>query len=182
MKSLVIYESMYGNTRVVADAIAEGLSDAGPVEVGSVAEFAPGDAAAFDLLVVGGPTHVHGMSRPRTRESAVIEASVNPEIDAEPGAASVGVREWLDGLPQEGPGNFAAFDTRIARPIALTGSAAKGIAKQMRKHSYEPIAEPMSFVVEESEGPLGSGELKRARQWGSTLGRRLTLAERLSEI
>ncbi len=66
MRALVVYESMFGNTRVIADAVAIGLStwlDVGLVEVGTA------DPALNDdvrLLIVGGPTHAFEMSRPET--------------------------------------------------------------------------------------------------------------------
>lgn len=69
MKSIVVYESMFGNTERVARAIAEALGRCGGVELVEV-----GDAAAslgsVDLLVVGGPTHAFGMSRESTRADA----------------------------------------------------------------------------------------------------------------
>ena len=58
MNAIVVYESIYGNTRAIAEAIAEGLGGAPAV---SPAEL-PADAAQADLLVVGGPTHIHGMA------------------------------------------------------------------------------------------------------------------------
>ena len=67
MNAIVVYESIYGNTRAVAEAIAEGLGGAPAV---SPAEL-PADAAQADLLVVGGPTHIHGMATARSRRAAV---------------------------------------------------------------------------------------------------------------
>ena len=72
MKTLVVYESMFGNTRAVAEAIAEGLGSAEVVEVSAAPVVLPVD---LELLVVGGPTHVHGMSRRRTREDAAQQVS-----------------------------------------------------------------------------------------------------------
>ncbi|UVJ41273.1 flavodoxin domain-containing protein [Arthrobacter sp. CJ23] len=62
MHAVVVYESMYGNTRQVAEAIAQGLGASGTAKAVSVAEVAEDDVAQCDLLVVGGPTHVHGTS------------------------------------------------------------------------------------------------------------------------
>ena len=72
MRALVIYESMYGNTHLIADAIAAGLAEAdAAVETVPVGAATPDRLASAELVVVGGPTHIHGMSRASTRKAAV---------------------------------------------------------------------------------------------------------------
>jgi hypothetical protein len=96
-------------------------------------------------------------------------AEEEDDVSVEPGAAEgLGLRKWLsqrvgDGKPA------AAFDTRLDRSPILTGMAARGIAKRLRRRGYEVIEEPESFLVEDSEGPLAEGELERARAWGASL-------------
>ena len=70
MKAVVIYESMYGNTHLIADAIAEGLRTHGDATVVPVGELDAQLLEHADLVVVGGPTHAHGMSRASTRQAA----------------------------------------------------------------------------------------------------------------
>lgn len=70
MKALVAFESIYGNTRAVAEAIAEGLEPLGAVEVLSVDDAGDGAVEGADLLVVGGPTHMHGLSVSLSRIAA----------------------------------------------------------------------------------------------------------------
>ncbi len=75
MTALVVYESMHGSTQAVAQAIAEGLTPAGRVyvyEVSALAKAPGGRTITTDLnlLVVGGPTHAFGLSRPNTRQDA----------------------------------------------------------------------------------------------------------------
>ena len=77
MRAVVVYESMYGNTHLVADAIGAGLSTVCDVSVVPVAQADPAVLAGADLVVIGGPTHAHGMSRPSTRKAAV-EAAGKP--------------------------------------------------------------------------------------------------------
>jgi flavodoxin len=77
MKALVIYESMYGNTHLIASAIAGGLRTSIETSVVPVGEVDSELLAQADLVVVGGPTHVHGMSRASTRKAAV-EAAAKP--------------------------------------------------------------------------------------------------------
>ena len=69
MRALVVYESMFGNTRLVAEAVAEGLSSGLDVDVVEVAA-APTSFDDVELVVVGGPTHALGMTRQRTRDDA----------------------------------------------------------------------------------------------------------------
>jgi Flavodoxin domain len=168
MDILVVYESVFGNTHAVADAIADGARTGGAaVEVKPVSEAAAAPAA--DLLVVGGPTHMHGLASKQSRHMAVEAAReenhpVDPSADDGPG-----LRAWLRGL-DGGGGSAAAFDTRADKAAALTGSAARGIARRLRHRGYE-IAGRESFLVEDSEGPLEEGELDRARAWGAALAK-----------
>ncbi|HZT94871.1 MAG TPA: flavodoxin domain-containing protein [Gaiellaceae bacterium] len=161
MRSLVVYESWFGNTRRVAEEIAGGLAQAGEVEVVSVDEPLP-PLADVDLLVVGAPTHVHGLSGRHSREAALEQGGH--------GEAGTGVRGWIAGLPNGARGpRAAAFDTRADKPVLLVGSAARGIARRLREHGYALAAEPESFFVEGTPGPLEEGELERAAEWGREL-------------
>jgi hypothetical protein len=116
----------------------------------------------FDLLVVGAPTHVHGLSTGRSRKGAI-------EQRGQEGEPGIGVRGWLDKLPVLGRPAVAVFDTRAHKPELLGGSAAHGIAKRLRKHGYRLTAEPESFFVNGTPGPLEDGELERAAEWGKAL-------------
>jgi Flavodoxin domain len=163
MSALVVYESLYGNTREVAEAIASGLGDAKVVSV----QDAVSQVTKADLLVVGGPTHVHGLTSRRSRTAGV----QNAHGELEPGAGDgPGLRDWLADLPRVANAQAAAFDTRAHGPRVLTGSASHGIARRLRHHGYR-LLDSESFLVEGGEGPLTAGELERARGWGETLGR-----------
>jgi hypothetical protein len=164
MRALVIFESMYGNTHAAADAIAEGLG--GEVEVRPVhdAGGVPGDV---DLLVVGGPTHMHGLSTALSRKMA-LSAAKEDAGKVEPGATEEpGLREWLRALDGAGL-RAAAFDTRGDARAAVTGSAARGIGRRLRHRGFDVI-DSQSFLVADAEGPLEEGELDRAREWGAAL-------------
>jgi Flavodoxin len=173
MRAVVVYESMYGNTHLVADAIGAGLAPIFDVSVIPVAQASPATVEGADLVVVGGPTHAHGVSRASTRKAAV-EAAAKPAspLKAEPGAPGPGLREWLaslDGCPAEA----AAFDTRVHAPAALTGRASKGIARLLRVHGFDVIAEPESFLVTRQDR-LEPEETTRARDWGTRLAASVT--------
>lgn len=161
MRSLVVYESSFGNTQRVAEKIAAALAREGDVEVVTVDEPLP-PLDGVDLLVVGGPTHVHGLSSRRSREGAVDQGSG--------GEVGIGVRGWFETLPNGARGpRAAAFDTRVRKPVLLVGSAARGVARRLREHGYVLAAEPESFFVEGTAGPLREGELERAWEWGTKL-------------
>jgi len=168
LKAAVVYESMYGNTHRVAEAIAEGLGPMAATEVFSTGEAERMDLKGLDLLVVGGPTHAHGMTRSQTRQAAVKDArSGAKELILDPSVEGPGVREWLDSLDPSS-GRAAAFDTRVDMPELLTGHASKGIGKKLKQHGFELVADPESFLVS-GDSDLLPRELDRARKWDPTL-------------
>jgi hypothetical protein len=163
MKALVVYESMFGNTRLIAEAVAGGLSsflDVESVEVGQK----PAMGAEVELVVVGGPTHAFGMTRPNTRKSAA------EQTEEELVSRGIGIREWIDALSAPAAAALAAaFDTRIDKP-RVPGSAAAAAHRRLRKLGFVlPIA-PESFFVDGMTGPLLAGEYERAHLWGEELG------------
>lgn len=158
MGAVVVYESMFGNTRIIAEAIAEGLRASDPgaqVAVMPVAEAVTSKLTDADLLIVGAPTHFSRMPTPRSRKAF---------------ASGPGVREWLAALPAAAPGRrAAAFDTRLSYPLA--GSAARPISRRLHRRGYQIVARPAGFIVQHSKGPLKDGERERARAWGAGLMR-----------
>jgi hypothetical protein len=180
MRALVVFESMFGNTEVIARAIAEGVAalaagaaDAADaagatvdvVEVGAAPSTIP---VGVELVVVGGPTHAHGMSKPESRADSARRAGDRLV------SRGIGIREWLKTL-RGGSATVAAaaFDTRIKGPGIVWGSAAKGADKQLRGLGFRVVAGPESFLVDGPTGPLFDrlvdGEADRARAWGETL-------------
>lgn len=141
MKALIVYDSTFGNTESIATAIADTLAERGTVRVLRVASTQATDLEGLDLLVVGCPTQ-------RRKPTPAILAFLR----ATPAAA-------LEDLP------VAVFDTRYDRPRLISGSAARGIAKRLRKAGVSLLVGPESFFVEDREGPLEEGELERAGQW-----------------
>jgi len=158
MRALVVFDTTFGNTARLARAIGETLAaGAGSaVDVRPVALVGFADLAGLDLLVVGGPTQRHGLSRT--------------------------LAEWLDGL---GHGTLsgvraAAFDTRYRMPRLLTGSAATGAAKRLGRAGCRLAVAPESFFVARDRPPAGEqrhhdaeglepGEVERAAAWARTL-------------
>lgn len=162
MAALVVYESMFGNTEQVAQAVARGIQEVMDADVREVSAVPDGVDPSVDLLVVGAPTHAFGLSRPSTRADAIRQG-------AKQGDERRGLREWLEQLPPSlGDEVVAAFDTRARRVRHLPGSAARGAVKILRAHGYRATSS-RSFYVEDVSGPLLPGELDRAVAWGREL-------------
>ncbi len=141
MKTLVVYDSVYGNTEKIAQAIGEAIT--GEVKVLRVGEVNIPELETFDLLVVGSPTHG--------------------------GRPTEAMRDLLHELPAAAlkGTSVAAFDTRLTSRFArIFGYAAGRIAGSLEKHGGALIGSPEGFFVKGTEGPLKDGELDRAADWG----------------
>jgi flavodoxin len=170
MKALVVYESMFGNTELIARAIAEGLGGSLDVDVIEVSEAPAEPDAEVALIVAGGPTHAFSMSRTNTRADAINRGAQEGERD-------FGLREWMAALPSgQHAAKLATFDTKIESMRHIPGSAAKGAAKAARKLGYEAATTAESFYVRDVDGPLVVGEVDRARAWAQQLATSVTTA------
>jgi len=179
MRAVIVYESMYGNTHLIADAIADGMGSSNEVTVIPVSAATRNLLHGADLVVAGGPTHVHGISRASTRKAAMEQAGKSSGqlvLDAGAAADGPGLRDWFGCLGRISASG-AAFDTRIAGPAIVMGQASKGIAKLLAQHGLTLIAPARSFLVSR-ENVLQPGEEDRAREWGRELARRVPLGPR----
>ncbi len=151
MKALVVYDSVFGNTERIAQAIGDALGGLGAARTLPVAQLQPADLEGVTLLVVGSPTRGF---RP-----------------------TEGIAGFLKGLPAgalQGV-RVAAFDTRFGiaeqrsfwmRLLLRVGNyAANPIAKQLQQSGGRMVAPPEGFIVNDTEGPLKEGELERAAAW-----------------
>jgi hypothetical protein len=205
MHVLVVYESLFGNTRDVAEAIAEGLRDGRGllrVDCISAAERQPADLPTADLLVVGGPTHNRGMAtrasvikgRQLQRRLALTKQPVPSRHRAEllgrlgrDGALTTHVPKELDeqdAVDADLQAWLRALPRTSGRSAAAfdtrlgsrwSGGAANGIARRLRRHGYRLLVPPEGYVLESVWGPLRADETTRARSWGSGLRRQLVL-------
>ena len=142
MKALVVYDSLYGNTAQLAEAIGAAL--AAESRVLRVRDAKPSDLGSFDLVIVGSPT--------------------------QGGRATDAMRAFLDRVPALDGAKVAAFDTRLrARWVKVFGYGAGKIAERMKSLGATLVAEPEGFIVEGKEGPLAEGELERAGAWAKDL-------------
>lgn len=146
MNALIVYFSKFGNTKLVAEAIAEPLEAAGSVRVISSDQLTASDLAQANLVVMGSPTHRMNL----------------PEA----------VRPVFDSLPRRvlRDTSVAAFDTSYKMSWWLAYfTAARRLAKKLRKLGGKQVVPPETFHVVAKEGPLYDGELERARLWAESI-------------
>jgi flavodoxin len=168
VNAVVVYESHWGNTRAVAEAIAEGIG-AGARAL-NTDEATADVVAAADLVVAGAP--VMGFSLPR--DGTLKQLAGDTKGPTPPDVSHPLMRTWLDAL-QERSAWGAAFETRIWWTLrGATGS----IESKLARAGYRRLAKAERFVVGGAYGPLREGELERAREWGAELARALDAKER----
>jgi flavodoxin len=145
MKTLVLFDSKFGNTEAIAQAVAKGIGGgASTARVGAGGSLS---LAGLDLLVIGSP--VVG------------------------GRATKPVQEIVEkiGTPTGSKPRVAVFDTRMTMKFAQRfGHAAVRMADELKAKGFTLVGEPAGFIVLGQKGPLADGELERAEAWGKALG------------
>jgi hypothetical protein len=170
MRVVIGFESMFGTTRRVAQAIGRGFAADDDVSVLPIRELGHDQLAAAELLVVGVPTHVHGLPSATTRRSAIdgVVTRYEHQVVDPDATVTYGVREWLADLPQACDVAVATFDTRSHLPAWLVGHPARRVARQLVKRGATQLTAPESFLLGKQERLL-DGELSRAAEWGAHL-------------
>ncbi len=153
---LVVYDSIFGNTRKVAIAISEGMGTPPAIEVCAIGEVKSSVLVGLRILVVASPTRGF--------------------------RATPAIMAWINSLPANSLANVktAAFDTRIPEATIKKNWFLR-LLGPLVKYAVDPIAKALQakgatgevrknwFYVADSEGPLLENELERARQWGEGL-------------
>jgi flavodoxin len=153
---LVVYDSVFGNTEQIAQAIGNALGSQEDVEIIRVSNAKPEQLTGLKLLIVGSPTQ---QFRPT--------AAINNLLKRIPKNGLKGVK-------------IAAFDTRLTMSdiekspilsffVRLFGYAAQPISDRLKKKGAELIIPPEGFLVEGTQGPLKEGELERAANWAKQI-------------
>jgi flavodoxin len=146
MHTVIVFDSEYGDTREIAEAVAADLRTVGPLDIARVRTRAAASLPAdVDLLIVGSPTHMRRLS-----------TKMRDYLDHLPGNSLVGVEA-------------AAFDTRAHGWRLQTGAASAGIARQLKKYGAHLVVGPESFQVTAKEGPLADGEVEHAHTWAQEI-------------
>jgi hypothetical protein len=170
MKAIVVYESHWGNTAAIADAIAAGI---GPGAIVLTTDEATGAAlAGADLVVAGAPLMALRLPTERT----LLGIADDRKAPRPPDVSHGSMRSWLGRLPA-GTGRGAAFETRVRwSPGGATGAIERGL----QDAGYRRLVKGHRFYVNGAYGPLRDGELEAARAWGAELA--ATLASTRHEL
>jgi len=157
MKAMVVYDSVFGNTEQIAQAIGNALGSPEYVEILQVGNVKQEQLKGLELLIVGSPTRGF---KPTPAISSLLKCIP---------------KNGLEGA------KVAAFDTRftvdkiessvfiLSILVKIFGYAAKPIADRLQKKGGELIIPPEGFFVEGKEGPLKEGELERAADWAKQI-------------
>ena len=149
LKLLIVYDSVYGNTAKIAEALIEGSGIDRASKVYKAMEAAVSDLEDIDLLLVGSPTHG--------------------------GTFTESVKTFLGAIPAQGLQGMkaAAFDTSFSEEtqkglakfvIGIFGCAAPKIGEKLAGKGANVVAAE-TFIVLDTEGPLQEGEIERAQDW-----------------
>jgi flavodoxin len=140
MKTLVVFDSVYGNTAEIAKSIGAAIGK--DAKVVKASEAGPDDLKSVNLLIVGSPTYG--------------------------GRPTPGLKTFLDKIQSGSLKNInvAAFDTRAAQKwVKIFGYAAGRIEKTLTGNGGIAAVKPEGFFVTGTKGPLADGESKRAGEW-----------------
>jgi len=145
-KVIVVYESKYGNTKLVAETIIEGMRQVKGTEtaLSEVKEIDLHQISIYDAVLIGSPNHIGGPTR--------------------------GIKKFIDKLGKLNLGErrFAVFDTYLVKDFE---KAVKKMEKRIneRVHGFKMIAPGLSIRVQGMKGPIAEGELPKCKEFGKKL-------------
>jgi len=141
MKTLVLFDTNFGNTKLVAETITQALGK--DARVVSVSDFTIQELEGVDCIVVGSPIIGWRPSEKMGKFLANLRSG------------------QLNGC------KAAAFDTRIK--AWYSGDASKKIANKLKRAGAKIIVPPQAFFVKGKEGPLVDGEIEKAAKWAALI-------------
>lgn len=151
MKSLIVYDSFFGNTEKVAHALGQALGS----DTVKVQNLVPDQLVGVELLILGSPTRAFSPS-----------PDINKFLKSQTSQAFKGMK-------------VTAFDTRLAMTdvnskflsfmVKIFGYAAETMVKILQKKGGTLLVPPEWFLVKDSEGPLKDGELERTVEWAQRI-------------
>ena len=146
VKVFVVYDTKYGNTKLVAEKIAEGMKEVEGIDtdIGDVEDTDPEQTATFDAILVGSPNHF--------------------------GGPVGGIKRFIDKLGKIDleSKSIAVFDTYEG------GDYAKAVKKMEKRISEKVpalklITPGLSIKVDGTKGPITDGELPKCKEFGKKI-------------
>ena len=153
MKVFIIYDSLFGNTEEIANAIGEAFSHFHNTIVLKAEKADPTNLEESDMLIIGSPTHGGWFTEPIKKFIASLPAEVLQNIKT---------ATFDTSLPTS---NMGFVMNHLAK---LFGNAAPRIAKKLNKKGLN-VLDSKIFYVLGKEGPLQDGEIEKARKWADQL-------------
>ncbi|UCF12686.1 MAG: FprA family A-type flavoprotein [Thermoplasmatales archaeon] len=146
MKAIVVYDSKYGNTKIVAEKIVEGISEAGEVDatLNRISEVDIKKIPDYDIILVGSPNHMGGPTR--------------------------SVKKFIDGLKklEMKEKYIAIFDTYMGGDFEKAVKKMKSRIKEKVPGSKPEILE-LSIKVQGMKGPIEVDELPKCKEFGHNI-------------
>ena len=155
-KGIVIYDTSYGNTKKIAETVAETLKECGiEVDLFAVKNVKKLSAKDYNFLILGSPTKF--------------------------GTMSFAIRGFLGKVKSDEWMNkpFAAFDTENpenvekARAEKKEWSAAEKISDKLREKKMNQLMPVLKTLVSGWKGPLVEGEIERTKEYTRELAAKL---------
>jgi len=155
LKTLIVYDSKFGNAEKIARAIGKSITPLGEVKVIRANETNISELSSVNFLIVGSPTR-------GGRPTSV-------------------VKDFVKKIPANALKNVGvtSFDTRLSYKdsniglrllMRIGGGHANGrIANSLKDKGGHLAAEPEGFIVEHGNGPLRKGEIERADGWAKEI-------------
>jgi menaquinone-dependent protoporphyrinogen IX oxidase len=151
MKGIVVYDTSHGNTKTIAETIAETLKESGiEVDLFHVKNVKKLSAKDCNFLVLGSPTRF--------------------------GTMSFAIRGFLGKVKSEEWVNktFAAFDTENPENMERKEySAAEKIAAKLIDKKMNQLLPVLKAAVFGQKGPLKEGEIERTKEYARELAIKL---------
>ena len=147
MKALIIYDSAYGNTQKLAEAI-QSVLPSDQTSLLKADKFDPQQLSGVELLVIGTPTYG---GRPTPQVQACLK-----QIPS--GQKGLKALVFDTGMPKEMQKAF------LKLVIGFFGYASPKLALALEAKGVEVIGQETFFVLGK-EGPLQDGEIDRVKDW-----------------
>jgi len=149
-KVIVVYESKYGNTKLVAETIIEGMKQVKGIEtaLNEVKEIDLHQISSYDAILIGSPNHIGGPTR--------------------------SIKKFIDKLGKLNLGEkrFAVFDTYLGKDFE---KAVKKMEKRINEKApgMKMITPGLSIRVQGMKGPIAEAELPKCKEFGKKLANQI---------